>query len=48
MRANTFKILLVEDHEDIRSAMRTRLRMTGYRVFEATDGQQGAELARNP
>jgi CheY-like chemotaxis protein len=46
MQARTFTILLVEDHEDIRSAMRTRLCHSGYEVFEAANGQQGVELAR--
>jgi two-component system cell cycle response regulator DivK len=46
MQARTFTILLVEDHEDIRSATRTRLCHAGYDVLEAADGQQGVELAR--
>jgi CheY-like chemotaxis protein len=46
MQARNFKILVVEDHEDIRSAMRVRLYHLGYKVFEAANGQQGVELAR--
>ena len=46
MHARPFTILLVEDHEDIRRAMRTRLCHSGYEVFEAANGQQGVELAR--
>ena len=46
MAARIFTILLVEDHEDIRSAMRMRLCQSGYEVLEAANGQQGVEVAR--
>src|SRR4028118_1041501 len=46
MQSHTFTILLVEDHKDFRSAIRTRLSLKGYDVLEAANGQQGVELAR--
>jgi CheY-like chemotaxis protein len=37
--------LLVEDFEDSRFMMRRLLEMAGYRVVEATDGEQAVALA---
>jgi CheY-like chemotaxis protein len=37
--------LLVEDFEDSRFMMRRLLEMAGYRVVEATDGEQAVKLA---
>lgn len=39
-------VLLVEDYEDNRLMMRQLLEMSGYRVFEATNGAQAIKLAR--
>ena len=39
-------ILLVEDHDDARDAMRTLLELDGHVVQAASDGQQGIEMAR--
>lgn len=41
------KVLVVEDFEDTRSLMRLELEQRGFRVVEATDGEQGVELARS-
>jgi CheY-like chemotaxis protein len=38
-------VLVVEDHEDTRSLLRTVLEMHGYRVAEAEDGEEGVRLA---
>ena|SRR2546426_11142772 len=37
--------LIVEDFEDSRFMMRKLLEMAGYRVLEATDGEQAVKLA---
>ena len=37
--------LLVEDFEDSRFMMRKLLEMAGYRVVEATDGEEAVEVA---
>jgi CheY-like chemotaxis protein len=39
------KVLVVEDFEDTRFLMRLELEKRGFRVFEATDGEQGVESA---
>jgi two-component system, cell cycle response regulator DivK len=39
-------ILLVEDHEDNRNVYGTILRLFGYVVVEAHNGQEGVDLAR--
>jgi CheY-like chemotaxis protein len=39
------KVLVVEDFEDTRSLMRLELEKRGFRVIEATDGEQGIETA---
>ena len=44
--AAPLKVLVVEDFEDTRSLMRLELEQRGFRVVEATDGEQGVELAR--
>ena len=38
-------LLLVEDFEDSRFMMRRLLEMAGYRVVEASDGEQAVKLA---
>jgi CheY-like chemotaxis protein len=38
-------ILLVEDHDDARDAMRTLLELDGHVVQAASDGPQGIEMA---
>ena len=40
------KILLVEDHEMNRDMLSRRLKRRGYEVFEANDGFEGIEKAR--
>jgi two-component system cell cycle response regulator DivK len=40
-------ILLVEDTEDNRFMMSRLLEMSGYRVVEATNGEEAVEVARN-
>ncbi|HLY95465.1 MAG TPA: response regulator [Gaiellaceae bacterium] len=39
-------VLVVEDDEDILSLVTKRLRLDGYDVIEARDGEEGLELAR--
>jgi two-component system, cell cycle response regulator DivK len=39
-------VLLVEDYEDNRVMMKQLLEMSGYRVFEATNGDQAIKMAR--
>jgi len=46
MRAKRPSVLLVEDYEDNRLMMKQLLEMSGYRVFEATNGEQAIKLAR--
>jgi CheY-like chemotaxis protein len=38
-------ILLVEDHDDAREALRTLLELDGHVVHTASDGPQGIEMA---
>ncbi len=40
-------VLLVEDTEDNRFMMRRLLEMTGYRVVEATNGEEAVRLAES-
>jgi two-component system cell cycle response regulator DivK len=46
MKAKRPSVLLVEDYEDNRLMMKQLLEMSGYRVFEATNGEQAIMLAR--
>ncbi|MCA1616811.1 MAG: response regulator [Acidobacteria bacterium] len=39
------RVLVVEDHPDIRSMLKTMLEMRGYGVLEAADGEQGVCVA---
>jgi DNA-binding response OmpR family regulator len=41
------RILVVEDEEDYRCALKTRLEANGYEVLESADGLSGLEAARN-
>jgi two-component system cell cycle response regulator DivK len=43
--AAPLKVLVVEDFEDTRFLMRLELEKRGFRVVEATDGEQGCHLA---
>ena len=43
--AAAIKILVVEDYEDTRLMMRLELEQRGYRVVEASDGEEGVETA---
>lgn len=45
-KSNRPRVLLVEDSEDNRSMMRRLLEMSGYRVLEATNGEQAIRHAR--
>src|SRR4051812_7573163 len=40
------RVLLVEDHEEIRDFLSRRLKRRGYDVILATDGQQAVDKAR--
>ena len=44
-RVAPLKVLVVEDYEDTRFLMRVELEKRGFRVLEATDGEQGVEFA---
>jgi two-component system cell cycle response regulator DivK len=39
------RVLVVEDYEDTSLAMRLALEDLGYRIFEASDGEQAVRLA---
>lgn len=39
-------VLLVEDHEENRDVYSTILRVSGYEVLEAVNGQEGIRIAR--
>ena len=39
------KVLIVEDHEDIRNMMTVYLKSFGYEIVEATDGYEAVETA---
>jgi CheY-like chemotaxis protein len=43
----TVSVLLVEDTEDNRFMMRRLLEMSGYRVVEATNGEEAVKLAES-
>ena len=45
MKQDKKLFLVVEDFEDSRFMMRKLLEMAGYRVLEATDGEQAVKLA---
>ena len=45
MTTNKRLFLVVEDFEDSRFMMRQLLELAGYRVVEATDGEEAIELA---
>lgn len=41
------KILIIEDEEQLRAAISEGLRLDGYEVVEAVDGESGVQLARS-
>ena len=41
------RVLVVEDHPDTRSMLKTMLELRGYRVLEAEDGEQGVRVAES-
>ena len=41
------RILLIEDHTDVRESVATLLRSAGYEVVSASDGREGLALAQN-
>ena len=43
---NTTRILVVDDEPDVRQVLSAILRSAGYEVWEAANGQQGLQLAR--
>ena len=45
MAREKFRILCVDDTEDIRELLRMRLRAAGHEAFTAADGESGLELA---
>jgi two-component system, cell cycle response regulator DivK len=45
-RERPVRILLVEDHEDVRVSLSRRLKRRGYDVLTAADGQAGVDEAR--
>lgn len=44
-RPSNIKVLVVEDYEDSRFAMRLGLEEQGYRIMEASDGEEAVRLA---
>jgi two-component system cell cycle response regulator DivK len=46
MVSGTKTVLVVEDFDDIRDAMRILVELQGYHVLTATDGREAIELAR--
>jgi CheY-like chemotaxis protein len=45
MSGNPFCILIAEDHEDNRVALKMMLQLSGYQVWEAADGSEAIEVA---
>lgn len=43
--AAPLKVLVVDDFEDTRFVMRLELEQRGFRIIEATNGEQGVEIA---
>ncbi|NOZ70528.1 MAG: response regulator transcription factor [Chloroflexi bacterium] len=43
----TYRLLLIEDEEDLRSALKLQLKSQGYKVKTAADGLKGLDLAKN-
>ena len=39
-------ILIVDDEQEVRSVIRSRLQASGYTTIEAADGRQGVELVK--
>jgi two-component system alkaline phosphatase synthesis response regulator PhoP len=46
MTGTIYKILLVDDEEDILNFLAYNLKKEGYEVYEATNGHEGIELAK--
>lgn len=40
------KILIVDDHADIRKLLRMAMEFVAYEIFEAVDGSQGLKMAQ--
>ena len=45
-RRGTETVLLVEDNDSVRALAREALTRSGYRVFEACNGEEGVRIAR--
>jgi len=45
MDGNSFCILIAEDHEDNRIALKMMLQLSGYQVLEAADGNEAIDVA---
>ena len=45
LQTNKQSILVVDDYDDIRELLSTRLKRLGYRVLEAADGKAAVDLA---
>jgi len=41
------KILIVDDHADIRKLLRMTMEFVAYEIFEAADGQAGLDMAED-
>lgn len=40
------RILIVEDHADLRHLIRMMLEFDGYEIYEASDASEGLEMVR--
>ena len=45
MNGNPYCILIAEDHEDNRVALKMMLQLSGYQVLEAADGNEAIDVA---
>jgi CheY-like chemotaxis protein len=45
MNEYPYRILVAEDHEDNRVALKLMLQLSGYQVLEAADGNEAIEIA---
>ena len=44
---STKKVLIVEDETDLANALADKLTSAGYQVFQARNGQEGIDMAKN-